>query len=105
MSLLLCVSTRSANYASLVTAQLIVMASHMVVFLLSVFNLEFSLLALFIFTHLSNYLFYVIMEAGLGLPDTDAWYMIETIAEKNSIGFKQFVSTILVSLIMLKIMK
>ena len=57
MSLLLCVSTRSANYASLVTAQLIVMASHMVVFLLSFFNLEFSLLALFIFTHLSNYLY------------------------------------------------
>ncbi|KAH7511527.1 hypothetical protein FEM48_ZijujUnG0005900 [Ziziphus jujuba var. spinosa] len=49
---------RSANYASLVTAQLIVVASHM---------------------------------AGLGLPDNDAWYMIETIAEKNNIGSKQFV--------------
>lgn len=32
------------------------------------------------------------MKAGLGLPDTDAWYMIETIAEKNNIGYKQFVS-------------
>ncbi|KAL0286770.1 UNVERIFIED_CONTAM: DENN domain and WD repeat-containing protein SCD1 [Sesamum angustifolium] len=28
------------------------------------------------------------MEAGLGLPDTDAWYMIETIAGKNNIGYK-----------------
>lgn len=33
-------------------------------------------------------------KAGLGLPDTDAWYMIETIAEKNSIGYKQLVSQI-----------
>lgn len=49
-------SNKSANYASLVTAQLIVLTSHM---------------------------------AGLGLPDTDAWYMIETIAEKNNIGYKQ----------------
>ncbi|RDX78914.1 DENN domain and WD repeat-containing protein SCD1, partial [Mucuna pruriens] len=49
---------RSANYASLVTAQLVVLASHM---------------------------------AGLGLPDNDAWYMIETIAERNSIGSKQFI--------------
>lgn len=51
-------SNKSANYASLVTAQLIVLTSHM---------------------------------AGLGLPDTDAWYMIETIAEKNNIGYKQFI--------------
>ncbi|KNA06482.1 hypothetical protein SOVF_180550 isoform A [Spinacia oleracea] len=29
--------------------------------------------------------------AGLGLPDTDAWHIIETIAEKNNIGFKQFI--------------
>ncbi|KAK0587053.1 hypothetical protein LWI29_016603 [Acer saccharum] len=51
-------SSKSANYATLVTAQLIVLASHM---------------------------------AGLGLPDIDAWYMIETIAEKNQIGYKQFI--------------
>ncbi|KAI5382926.1 Scytalone dehydratase, variant 3 [Lathyrus oleraceus] len=51
-------SNKSANYASLVTAQLVVLASHM---------------------------------AGLGLPDYDAWYMIETIAERNSIGSKQFI--------------
>ncbi|KAF4386373.1 hypothetical protein F8388_020000 [Cannabis sativa] len=51
-------SNKSANYASLVTSQLIVVASHM---------------------------------AGLGLPDTDAWYMIETIAERNNIGYKQFI--------------
>lgn len=37
-------------------------------------------------------LFFFFIKAGLGLPDTDAWYMIETIAEKNSIGYKQFVS-------------
>ncbi|KAK7833691.1 denn domain and wd repeat-containing protein scd1 [Quercus suber] len=52
---------RSANYASIVAVQLIMVASHM---------------------------------AGLGLPDTDAWFMIETIAEKNNIGYKQFVSYI-----------
>ncbi|KAG7944548.1 hypothetical protein I3843_15G107500 [Carya illinoinensis] len=51
-------SSNSANYASLVTAQLIAMASHMV---------------------------------GLGLPDDDAWYMLETIADKNSVGYKQFI--------------
>jgi len=33
------------------------------------------------------------MKAGLGLPDADAWHIIETIAEKNSIGYKQFVSS------------
>lgn len=48
---------------------------------------------MFIFTlELVVFLFSVIMKAGLGLPDTDAWYMIETIAEKNNIGYKQFVS-------------
>ncbi|GMQ11237.1 hypothetical protein CsSME_00053945 [Camellia sinensis var. sinensis] len=51
-------SSKSANYAMLVTTQLIIMASHM---------------------------------AGLGLPDTDAWYTIETIAEKNNIGYKQII--------------
>uniref|UniRef100_A0A2P2KS99 DENN domain and WD repeat-containing protein SCD1 n=1 Tax=Rhizophora mucronata TaxID=61149 RepID=A0A2P2KS99_RHIMU len=29
--------------------------------------------------------------AGLGLLDTDAWYMIETIAEKNNVGYKQLI--------------
>ncbi|KAK3013102.1 hypothetical protein RJ639_008644, partial [Escallonia herrerae] len=29
--------------------------------------------------------------AGLGLPDTDAWYMIETIAGKNNIGYKHLI--------------
>ncbi|WVZ09074.1 hypothetical protein V8G54_022420, partial [Vigna mungo] len=51
-------SNKSANYASLVTAQLVVLTSHI---------------------------------AGRGLPDNDAWYMIETIAERNSIGSKQFI--------------
>lgn len=31
------------------------------------------------------------MKAGLGLPDTDSWNMIETIAEKNNIGYTQLV--------------
>ncbi|GMI96344.1 STOMATAL CYTOKINESIS-DEFECTIVE 1 [Hibiscus trionum] len=48
-------SNKSANYATLVTAQLIILASHM---------------------------------AGLGLPDNEAWYIIETIAERNNIGYK-----------------
>ncbi|KAA8541188.1 hypothetical protein F0562_025205 [Nyssa sinensis] len=51
-------SSKPANYAMLVTTQLIIVASHM---------------------------------AGLGLPDTNAWYMIETIAEKNNIGYKQII--------------
>ncbi|GAB4850614.1 Scytalone dehydratase [Ancistrocladus abbreviatus] len=29
--------------------------------------------------------------AGLGIPDTDAWAIIETIAEKNNIGYKQYI--------------
>ncbi|KAL0796979.1 hypothetical protein Bca101_068356 [Brassica carinata] len=45
----------SVNYATLVTARLIIVASHM---------------------------------AGLGLPDTEAWNMIETIAEKQKLGYK-----------------
>ncbi|KAG5536220.1 hypothetical protein RHGRI_023863 [Rhododendron griersonianum] len=49
---------RSTNYATLVTTQLIIVASHM---------------------------------AGLGLPDTHAWYIIETVAEKNNIGYKQII--------------
>ncbi|KAF9671422.1 hypothetical protein SADUNF_Sadunf12G0046000 [Salix dunnii] len=51
-------SSKSANYAALVTTQLMLVALHM---------------------------------AGLGLLDTDAWHMIETIAEKNNIGYKQFI--------------
>lgn len=51
-------SSKSTNYATLVTTQLIIVASHM---------------------------------AGLGLPDTHAWYIIETVAEKNNIGYKQII--------------
>ncbi|KAK6925237.1 cDENN domain [Dillenia turbinata] len=51
-------SVMSANYATQVSTQLIIVASHM---------------------------------AGLGLPDTDSWFMIETIAEKNNIGYKQLI--------------
>ncbi|ERN00342.1 hypothetical protein AMTR_s00104p00054580 [Amborella trichopoda] len=51
-------SNKLSNYATLVTGQLIILASHM---------------------------------SGLGLPDPDAWYMIESIAEKNNIGYKQLI--------------
>ncbi|KAK9114844.1 hypothetical protein Syun_021641 [Stephania yunnanensis] len=51
-------SSKSANYSTLVTTQLVIIASHM---------------------------------AGLGIPDTDAWYMIESIAEKNDVGYKQLI--------------
>ncbi|KAI5660173.1 hypothetical protein M9H77_28966 [Catharanthus roseus] len=51
-------SSKSANYATLVSTQLIVVATHM---------------------------------AGLGLSDTDAWSMIETIAGKNNIGYKHLI--------------
>lgn len=51
-------SNKSTNYATLVTTQLIIVATHM---------------------------------AGLGLPDTDAWYMIETIAGKNNVGYKHLI--------------
>ncbi|KAL3640758.1 Scytalone dehydratase [Castilleja foliolosa] len=51
-------SSKSTNYATLVTTQLIIVATHM---------------------------------AGLGLSDTDAWYMIETIAGKNNIGYKHII--------------
>ncbi|ONK68944.1 uncharacterized protein A4U43_C05F17670, partial [Asparagus officinalis] len=51
-------SNKVANYVTLLTAQLIVMATHM---------------------------------AGLGLPENDGWHMIEAIAEKNNIGYKQLI--------------
>ncbi|KAM3330776.1 hypothetical protein ACQJBY_027111 [Aegilops geniculata] len=51
-------SNKSTNYVTLVTAQLIVMATHM---------------------------------AGLGLPDIDSWNMIEKIAERNNLGYKQLI--------------
>ncbi|KAK9091206.1 hypothetical protein Sjap_024383 [Stephania japonica] len=51
-------SSKSANYSTLVTTQLVIIASHM---------------------------------AGLGIPDTDAWFMIESIAEKNDVGYKQLI--------------
>ncbi|XP_076910071.1 DENN domain and WD repeat-containing protein SCD1-like isoform X2 [Bidens hawaiensis] len=53
-----CFSNKSTNYAALVTAQLIILATHM---------------------------------AGLGLSDTDSWYIIETIAGKNNIGYSHII--------------
>ena len=67
--------------------QLIVVASHMV--LSKLFHLTFGI------HYCSKPLICMIvdcMKAGLGLPDADAWHIIETIAEKNNIGYKQFVS-------------
>lgn len=51
-------SNKPANYATLVSMQLIIVATHM---------------------------------AGLGLADTDAWSIIETIAGKNNIGYKHMI--------------
>lgn len=84
---------RSANYASLVTAQLVVLASHMVLFWLFLnFYVTFCYLIEAKSYHFMLHTETLLMKAGLGLPDIDAWYMIETIAERNSIGSKQFVS-------------
>lgn len=33
-----------------------------------------------------------ILKAGLGSPDIDSWNMIEKIAERNNLGYKQLVS-------------
>ena len=77
---------RSTNYVILVTAQLIVMATHMVrsrLYLVFVVKYSNLLSLLFILS---------IMEAGLGLPDIDSWNMIEKIAERNNLGYKQLVS-------------
>lgn len=35
---------------------------------------------------------FLLMKAGLGLPDIDSWNMIEKIAERNNLGYKQLVS-------------
>ncbi|XP_010943311.1 DENN domain and WD repeat-containing protein SCD1 isoform X1 [Elaeis guineensis] len=51
-------SNKLANYVTLVTAQLIIITTHM---------------------------------TGLGLSDTDSWNMIEKIAEKNNLGYKQLI--------------
>ncbi|KAL0917829.1 hypothetical protein M5K25_012924 [Dendrobium thyrsiflorum] len=51
-------SNKMTNYVTLVSAQLVVMATHMV---------------------------------GLGLPDGESWNIIETIAEKNNLGYKQLI--------------
>ncbi|KAK2991400.1 hypothetical protein RJ640_010864 [Escallonia rubra] len=40
---------------------------------------------------LCSLLILTVLKAGLGLPDTDAWYMIETIAGKNNIGYKHLI--------------
>eukprot|EP01018_Ginkgo_biloba_P036033 Gb_36258 [translate_table: standard] len=47
-----------SNYATLVTEQLVVIASHM---------------------------------AGLGIPDAEAWFVVESIAQKNNLGYKQLI--------------
>ncbi|XP_020600154.1 DENN domain and WD repeat-containing protein SCD1 isoform X4 [Phalaenopsis equestris] len=51
-------SNKMTNYVTLVTAQLVVIATHM---------------------------------AGLGLPDGESWNIIETIAGKNNLGYKQLI--------------
>lgn len=39
------------------------------------------------------------MKTGLGLSDTDSWNMIEKIAEKNNLGYKQLVSNLAFNMI------
>lgn len=51
-----------------------------------------KLIASYICQNWNFSLFQIMVQVGLGLPDTDAWYMIETIAERNNVGSKQFVS-------------
>lgn len=41
---------------------------------------------------MSSHLFIALAKAGLGLPDTEAWNMIETIAEKQKLGYKLLVN-------------
>lgn len=97
----LCV--RSTNYATLVTTQLIVVATHMVQITLiwkrescsTRFLCHTSVAFGMIITLLNiGFSSLVFLKAGLGLHDTDAWYMIETIAGKNNIGYKHIVSYI-----------
>lgn len=51
-------SDKLANYATLVTEQLVIIVSHM---------------------------------AGLGIPDEEAWFIVESIAQKNNLGYKQLI--------------
>ncbi|KAK8954061.1 Protein SUPPRESSOR OF PHYA-105 1 [Platanthera zijinensis] len=51
-------SNKMTNYVTLVTAQLVIMTTHM---------------------------------AGLGLPDGESWNIIESISEKNNLGYKQLI--------------
>lgn len=51
-------SDKLANYATLVTEQLVIIVSHL---------------------------------AGLGIPDEEAWFIVESIAQKNNLGYKQLI--------------
>ena len=76
------------------TAQLIILATHMVYFSPDV-SKEKLLCHYFMVSMFSNIytdLVLVFIKAGLGLPDTDSWYIIETIAGKNNIGYSHIVS-------------
>lgn len=46
----------------------------------------------FLFVYSLVTLFNALVKAGLGLPDTEAWNMIETIADKQKLGFKLLVN-------------
>lgn len=78
---------RSANYVTLVTAQLILMATHMVLGAFILCSFKNNFIYLYYLTFLDS-----IMKAGLGLPDIDSWNMIEKIAGRNNLGYKQLVS-------------
>lgn len=83
---------RLANYVSLVTAQLYLMAGHMVLIYLIVLMHSAGPYRVLVLVHCGLYYsvtFFV--QVRLGLSDTDAWHIIETIAEKNNLGYKQLV--------------
>ncbi|KAF9667641.1 hypothetical protein SADUNF_Sadunf15G0044900 [Salix dunnii] len=84
-----CDNLKSANYSALVTTQLILVALHVVVFFVHISFVSRLFIASCRLHLLAFIMFHVIVKVGLGLIDTDAWHMIETITEKNNIGYKQ----------------
>ncbi|XP_057804973.1 DENN domain and WD repeat-containing protein SCD1-like [Salvia miltiorrhiza] len=58
-------------------------------YLLDCFSSQSTNYAILVTTQL---IIVAIHMAGLGLPDSDAWYVIETIAGKNNIGYKHIIN-------------
>ena len=71
--------------------QLIIVASHMVMLVSSRCENSFFDL-IYVLTFLTYVHVCFTMEAGLGIPDSNAWNIIEALAEKNNLELKQLVS-------------